>query len=86
MAFRDFVARTEDVPVGLLVRRRLPHDPGDEVIAAYEAPFPNARVQGRRARVSADPAHVALDAGAAAGQRVLDALRVDAAAEAVHVG
>ena len=28
MAFRNFVERTEDLPVGLLVRRRLPQRPG----------------------------------------------------------
>ena len=42
MAFRDFVERTEDLPVGLLVRGACKNDPGDEVIAAYDAPFPNA--------------------------------------------
>ena len=42
IAFRDFVARTEDLPVGFLVRGACKRDPGDEVIAAYEAPFPNA--------------------------------------------
>ena len=39
-AFRDFVARTEDLPVSLLVRRGCHTDPGDEVAAAYDAPFP----------------------------------------------
>ena len=34
LAFRDFVARTEDLPVGLLVRRACHQDPGDLVIAA----------------------------------------------------
>ena len=42
LAFRDFVERTEDLPVGMLVRGGCKNDPGDEVIAAYEAPFPNA--------------------------------------------
>ena len=42
MAFRDFVERTEDLPVGLLVRRACKNDPGDEVIAGYEAPYPSA--------------------------------------------
>src|SRR2546429_1173045 len=42
MAFRDFVARTEDLPVGFLVRGACKHDPGDEVIAAYDAPYENA--------------------------------------------
>ena len=38
-AFRDFVARNEDVPVGMLVRGGCKNDPGDEVIAAYDAPY-----------------------------------------------
>src|SRR5947209_82753 len=45
MAFRDFVERTEDVPVGLLVRRACHEDPGDEVIAGYDAPFPNPQAK-----------------------------------------
>src|SRR4051795_397371 len=50
IAFRDFVARTEDLPVGMLVRRACLTDPGDEVIAAYEAPFPDVAAKaGARA-------------------------------------
>jgi len=78
MMFRAFVERTEDLPVGLLVRRACAHDPGDEVIAAYDAPFPNAAA---KAGARAFPLILPLtpDApGAGAGQRVLDALRTDA--------
>lgn len=77
MAFRAFVERTEDVPVGLLVRRACHTDPGDEVIAAYEAPFPSpASKAGARAFPLILP--LSPDApGAAAGQRVLDSLRGD---------
>jgi haloalkane dehalogenase len=77
MAFRDFVERTEDVPVGLLVRRACHQDPGDEVIAGYDAPFPNPQAKaGARAFPLIIP--LAPDApGAAAGQRVLEALRPD---------
>lgn len=38
--FRDFVERTEDLPVSMLVRGACATDPGDEVAAAYDAPFP----------------------------------------------
>jgi haloalkane dehalogenase len=38
--FRDFVERTEDLPVGMLVRGGCGTDPGDEITAAYNAPFP----------------------------------------------
>jgi haloalkane dehalogenase len=76
-AFRDFVARTEDLPVGMLVRRACKRDPGDAVVAAYEAPYPSA---ASKAGARAFPLLVATtpDApGAAAGQRVLAALRGD---------
>jgi haloalkane dehalogenase len=78
MAFRDFVERTEDLPVGFLVRGACKRDPGDEVIAAYDAPYPNA---ASKAGARAFPLILPLspDApGAAAGQRVLDGLRGDA--------
>jgi haloalkane dehalogenase len=77
LQFRDFVARTEDLPVGLLVRRACKRDPGDEVIAAYEAPFPNAAAKaGARAFPLILPTSPEMP-GAEAGQRVLDALRED---------
>lgn len=38
--FRDFVERTEDLPVSMLVRNACATDPGDEVARAYDAPFP----------------------------------------------
>ncbi len=78
IAFRDFVARTEDLPVGMLVRRACHTDPGDEVIAAYEIPFPNADAKaGARAFPLSLPTEP--DApGAEAGARVLAALREDA--------
>jgi haloalkane dehalogenase len=77
IAFRDFVQRTEDLPVGMLVRGACKTDPGDEVIAAYEAPYPNAASKaGARAFPLMLP--TTPDApGAAAGQRVLEALRED---------
>ena len=77
IAFRDFVARTEDLPVGMLVRGACKRDPGDEVIAAYEAPFPTvASKAGARAFPLILP--TAPEApGAQAGQRVLDALKGD---------
>ncbi|HYB30687.1 MAG TPA: haloalkane dehalogenase [Solirubrobacteraceae bacterium] len=77
MAFRNFVERTEDLPVGLLVRRACARDPGDEVIAAYDAPFPHAAT---KAGARAFPLILPLtpDApGAAASARVLGALRSD---------
>jgi haloalkane dehalogenase len=76
-AFRDFVQRTEDLPVGMLVRGACKNDPGDEVIAAYDAPYPDAASKaGARAFPLLIPRSP--DApGAAAGQRVQDALAAD---------
>jgi haloalkane dehalogenase len=78
LAFRDFVARTDDLPVGLLVRRACHTDPGDEVIAAYEAPFPTPESKaGARSFPLILPTSPSMP-GAEAGQRVLDALRTEA--------
>src|SRR5947199_3944283 len=77
IAFRNFVERTEDLPVGFLVRGACQRDPGDEVIAAYDAPYPSAESKaGARAFPLMLP--TSPDApGAQAGQRVLEALRED---------
>jgi haloalkane dehalogenase len=76
-AFRDFVERTEDLPIGFLVRGACKHDPGDEVIAAYDAPYPNAASKaGARAFPLLIP-RAPDEPGAAAGQRVQDSLRED---------
>jgi haloalkane dehalogenase len=75
--FRDFVARTEDLPVGLLVRRGCKQDPGDDVIAAYDAPFPDAAAKaGARAFPLLIPTSPDMP-GAQAGMRVLEALSAD---------
>jgi len=77
IAFRDFVARTEDLPVGFLVRGGCHTDPGDEVIAAYEVPFPNVAAKaGARAFPLILPTEPSAP-GAEAGARVLAALRED---------
>ena len=74
-AFRDFVVRTEDLPVGMLVRRACKTDPGDEVAAQYEAPFPTpADKAGPRAL----PQLIPLDEdapGAAEGRATLEWLK-----------
>jgi haloalkane dehalogenase len=77
IAFRDFVARTDDLPVGFLVRGACHQDPGDAVIAAYEAPFSDpASKAGARAFPLILPTTPEAP-GAAAGQRVLETLRDD---------
>jgi haloalkane dehalogenase len=76
-AFRDFVARTEDLPVGLLVRRACHRDPGDDVIRGYEAPFPSPDAKaGARAFPLILPTSPEMP-GASEGQRVLEGLSGD---------
>ncbi|MDQ2630017.1 MAG: haloalkane dehalogenase [Actinomycetota bacterium] len=76
-AFRDFVRDNEDVPVGFLVKGGCRNDPGDEVVAAYDAPY----IDGpSKAGVRAFPLILPTtpDAvGAAEGKAVADALRED---------
>ena len=74
-AFRDFVERTEDLPIGMLVRGGCKEDPGDEVIAQYDAPFEGPQDKaGPRALPLLIP--LAEDApGAAEGRATIEWLR-----------
>ena len=77
LKFRDFVRNADDLPVGFLVKAGCKTDPGEEVIAAYEAPFPSPE---SKAGARAFPALIPTEPdapGAAAGRRVADALRDD---------
>jgi haloalkane dehalogenase len=76
-AFRDFVRENADVPVGFLVKGGCLNDPGEEVIAAYDAPYPDpASKAGARAFPLILP--TTPDAvGAAEGKAVANALRED---------
>jgi haloalkane dehalogenase len=77
IAFRDFVMHTEDLPIGMLVRRACHRDPGDVVAAAYEAPFPTpASKAGARAFPLIMPT-TPDEPGAREGQHVIRALRED---------
>ena len=71
-AFRDFVERTEDLPISMLVRGACKNDPGDEVAAAYDAPYPTPESKaGARAfplMLPTDPSQP----GAAEGERAAD--------------
>src|SRR4051794_29609776 len=77
IAFRDFVARTEDLPISFLVDGATKRALSDEEKAAYDAPFPTpASKAGARAFPLMLPTAPDMP-GAEAGQRVLDALRGD---------
>ncbi len=77
LAFREFVRSSDEVPVGMLVRGGCKNDPGEAVIAAYEAPYiDGASKAGTRAFPLILPTEP--DApGAAEGKRVADGLRDD---------
>jgi haloalkane dehalogenase len=75
--FRDFVERTEDLPVGFLVKGAVARGLSEEVQAAYEAPFPTPESKaGARAFPLMLPTTPEMP-GAAAGKRVLEGLRTD---------
>jgi haloalkane dehalogenase len=74
-AFRDFVERTEDIPIGMLVQGATATDLADEVVRGYEAPFPTP---ASKAGARAFPLLIPLtpDApGAAEGRSTLEALK-----------
>ncbi|HEY4280445.1 MAG TPA: haloalkane dehalogenase [Conexibacter sp.] len=76
-AFHRFVEQTEDLPVGMLVRGGCHRDPGEAVIAAYDAPYTGGP---SKAGARAFPLMIPLTpsgTGAAEGQRTLAALAAD---------
>lgn len=76
-AFRDFVERTEDLPISFLVKGACARGMDDDVAAAYDAPFPVPEAKaGARAFPLMLPTSPEMP-GAAAGKRVLEALRSD---------
>ena len=76
-AFRDFVERTEDLPISFLVDGATQRALTEEEKAAYDAPFPDAASKaGARAFPLLIP-HEEDGPGAAEGRAVLEALRAD---------
>jgi haloalkane dehalogenase len=57
--FRDFVEQNEDLPVGWMMRATCLHDPGDDVIAGYDAPYlgPESKVALRAMPLSIQRTH-----------------------------
>ncbi|HKH13154.1 MAG TPA: haloalkane dehalogenase [Solirubrobacterales bacterium] len=74
-AFHDFVERTEDVPIAMLVRNAVARGMTDEVAAAYDAPFPTAESKaGGRAFPLILPTSPDMPGGAE-GKRAQEALQ-----------
>ena len=72
--FRDFVERTEDLPISMLVGGACKTSPEPEVLSAYDAPFPTVESK-RGARAFPLILPTTPDApGADAGQRTLEAI------------
>jgi haloalkane dehalogenase len=77
MAFRNFVERTEDLPISMLVRNACARGMDDDTAARYDEPFEDA---ASKAGARAFPLMIPLapdQPGAEAGQRVLAALAED---------
>ncbi|MDX6573846.1 MAG: haloalkane dehalogenase, partial [Gaiellales bacterium] len=74
MAWREFAEKNPDLPVGFVIQGATATDLSDDVVAAYEAPFPNAE---SKAGAAAFPLLVPLEEdadGAAQMREVWDAL------------
>jgi haloalkane dehalogenase len=74
MQWREFAERTPDLPIGFLIQAATTTDLSDEVVAAYEAPFPDAT---SKAGAAMFPLLVPIDAdapGAAEMTKVMDEL------------
>jgi haloalkane dehalogenase len=77
MAFRELARRSEDLPISFLIRAGCRMAPAPNVVAAYEAPFPNpASKAGARAFPLILPTTPQME-GAATGQRLLASLGSD---------
>lgn len=75
--FRDFVMETEDLRAGELMRATCLRDPGDEVLAGYEAPFPAPESKAALKGLPMSVPRPDDEDAAAAAAGVYDALRRD---------
>jgi haloalkane dehalogenase len=74
MAWRDFAERNPDLPVGFVVGGATATDVPEDVVAAYEAPFPNAESKAGAAQFPLIVPTSEDMAGAAEMREVTDAL------------
>jgi haloalkane dehalogenase len=74
MAWRDFAERNPDLPVGFVIQGATATELPDEVVAAYDAPFPTAESKAGAAQFPLIVPVAEDAAGAAEMKGVLDAL------------
>jgi haloalkane dehalogenase len=74
---RQFIEQTEELPIGEVMRATCSHDPGDEVAAAYEAPFPGPESTGALRGMMLSVPPVDDEVAAAAADEFYEALRRD---------
>ena len=67
MAWRDFAEKNPDLPVGFVIQGATATELPDEVVAAYEAPFPNAESKAGAAQF---PLLVPTEEGAPGAQQM----------------
>jgi haloalkane dehalogenase len=74
MAWRDFAERNPDLPVGFVIQGATATDLADEVVAAYDAPFPTPESKAGAAQFPLLVPTADDEPGAAEMKGVLDAL------------
>jgi haloalkane dehalogenase len=74
MAWRDFAEKNPDLPVGFVVQGATATEVADDVVAGYEAPFPNAESKAGAAQFPLIVPTSEADTGAAEMRAVSDAL------------
>ena len=74
MAWREFAERTPDLPIGKIIQGATTTDLSPEVVAAYEAPFPNPESKAGAQRFPLLVPLAAEDPGVAEMQATRDAL------------
>ena len=74
MAWREFAERTPDLPIGKIIQGATTTDLPDEVVAAYDAPYPNPESKAGAQRFPLLVPLTPEDTGAAEMAAVEDAL------------
>jgi haloalkane dehalogenase len=74
MAWREFAERTPDLPIGMIMQGATTTDLPPEIVAAYEAPFPNAESKAGAQRFPLLVPLTAEDPGASEMAAVQEAL------------